>query len=417
MPTLVSLWIALAAAAPEPAHVIVIDGATRAECYVPTRAITKGPLSHWFGYYDKEQFDPTGRYVLGQAIDHDSELPSPTDAVQLGMVDLADGDKWIPLGATTTAWSWQQGCMLQWLPGWENKVIYNERQNDRFVAVVLDVKTGQRRVLPRAIYSVSPDGKWATSLNFSRLYAVRPGYSYIGVTDHSEGEMHPDDDGLYVMNLATGDARLIVTLDQLRNFERAPEEGEGIHWINVMLFNANSTRICFLHRWVLPDRRGWVSRFLTVNPDGSDLYIINDHRRFSHLIWRDEAHILAWSLEPEEEGMRFHLYTDRTQRYETIGWPELSVDGHCTYSPDKQWILTDTYPSRETGMQSLMLFRPSDRKLVHLGKFHHDPKTRGEWRCDLHPRWDREGRFVCIDSSLSGQRQMYLLDVSGIVKP
>ena len=34
----------------------------------PVRAITKGPQYHWFGYYDKLQFDPTSRYVLGNEV-------------------------------------------------------------------------------------------------------------------------------------------------------------------------------------------------------------------------------------------------------------------------------------------------------------------------------------------------------------
>ncbi len=29
--------------------------------FPPTRAITRGPRKHWFGYYDKLQFDPTSR--------------------------------------------------------------------------------------------------------------------------------------------------------------------------------------------------------------------------------------------------------------------------------------------------------------------------------------------------------------------
>ena len=36
------------------------------ETFVPTRAITRGPRNHWFGYYDKREFDPTNRYVLCQ---------------------------------------------------------------------------------------------------------------------------------------------------------------------------------------------------------------------------------------------------------------------------------------------------------------------------------------------------------------
>ena len=37
------------------------------------------------------------------------------------MVDLAEGDRWIELGASR-AWNWQQGCMLQWAPGTQSEV-------------------------------------------------------------------------------------------------------------------------------------------------------------------------------------------------------------------------------------------------------------------------------------------------------
>ena len=32
----------------------------------PVRVITRGPKHHWFAYYDKLEFDPTGRYCLGR---------------------------------------------------------------------------------------------------------------------------------------------------------------------------------------------------------------------------------------------------------------------------------------------------------------------------------------------------------------
>ena len=35
------------------------------------RPITHGPRYHWFGYYDKRQFDPSSRYILGMAVDFD----------------------------------------------------------------------------------------------------------------------------------------------------------------------------------------------------------------------------------------------------------------------------------------------------------------------------------------------------------
>src|SRR5215510_14516836 len=86
------------------------------ETLPPVRAITRGPAFHWFGYYDKLQFDPTNRLALGVEGAFEHRLPDPADKIKIGMVDLTDNDRWIELGESS-AWSWHQTCMLQWLPG------------------------------------------------------------------------------------------------------------------------------------------------------------------------------------------------------------------------------------------------------------------------------------------------------------
>lgn len=50
----------------------------------PIRAITRGPKYHWFGYYDKLQFDPSSRYVLGMEVDFEHRSPRPDDVIRLG---------------------------------------------------------------------------------------------------------------------------------------------------------------------------------------------------------------------------------------------------------------------------------------------------------------------------------------------
>jgi len=43
------------------------------------------------------------------------------------------------------------------------------------------------------------------------------------------------------------------------------------------------------------------------------------------------------------------------------------------------------------------------------------PKYTGEWRCDNHPRFSRDGKLVTVDSPHGGNgRQIYLIDISSI---
>ena len=72
------------------------DEPARAGPGVTLRAITRSPNKfHWFGYYDKQQFDPTGRFVLGMEVDFEHRSPRPDDRIRVGMVDLQEGDRWI----------------------------------------------------------------------------------------------------------------------------------------------------------------------------------------------------------------------------------------------------------------------------------------------------------------------------------
>ena len=130
----------------------------------PVRVITDGPRHHWFGYYDKLQFDPSSRFVLGMSVPFEHRSPTADDDITIGMVDIEDHDRWIDLGQSS-AWNWQQGCMLQWLPGSTSKVLWNDRSADRFVCHILDVKTRESQTIPHPVYSVSPDGQMRCGQN------------------------------------------------------------------------------------------------------------------------------------------------------------------------------------------------------------------------------------------------------------
>jgi Tol biopolymer transport system component len=134
----------------------------------------------------------------------------------------------------------------------------------------------------------------------------------------------------------------------------------------------------------------------------------------SHFDWRDDKTILAWSR-TREEGDHFYLFDVDSNKTTVVGEGILTRDGHCSYSPDRKWILNDTYPD-QSRMQTLMLYSPTDGKRIDIGRFYLPSELKGPFRCDLHPRWNRDGTKVCVDSAHSGKRQLYTLDVGHITQ-
>jgi hypothetical protein len=379
----------------------------------PMRVITRGPRRHWFGYYDKLQFDPTGRYCLGMEVDFEHRSPRPDDVIQIGMVDLKDNDRWIELGKST-AWCWQQGCMLQWVPGSKTTVLWNDRDNDRYVCRILNVQSRELRTIPHPIYALSPDGKLAIAPDFRRLADVRPGYGYNGISDPNAEKSAPDDTGIFRIDLESGRQELILTVADVVRFGRAlPSMKETKHWFNHLLLSPDGSRFVFLHRWKVGTGRE--TRMLTAALDGSDLRVVDDNGLTSHFIWRDPKHLLAFSKQPAH-GSRFYLFEDRTGgSIEAVGPDVMTQDGHCTYVPGGEWILNDTYPDAHR-RQNPYLYHVKTGRKIPLGHFVSPPPYTGEWRCDTHPRVSPAGRTVVIDSPAGETgRQLHLIDISRIV--
>ena len=389
-----------------------------AEKLPPVRQLTKGPKFHWFGYYDKFQFSADDRFVLGNEVAFEGRSPTADDRIKVGMVDLEDHDRWSELGETR-AWNWQQGCMLQWLPGSKDEVVWNDREGDRFVTRVMNIKTRKVRTLPSPSYNFSPDGKWSIAPDFRRLNDCRPGYGYAGLPDPNRESSAPEDAGIWRMEMASGKTKLLFSFaDAVKLPYTGKKESEFLpgakHWFNHLLFNPDGTRFFFLHRWRNPGETPFHTRAFTCDVEGKEWFCIDPYGATSHFIWRDPSHIMAWAWHPSH-GERFYLYEDRTSNVEVVGLDDMTQNGHNTYLPgtDNQWVLNDTYPDAQRN-QHPYLYHIKSRRKVPLGHFRSPPEYTGEWRCDTHPRASRNGKWVCIDSPHQGGRQMFLIDLKGL---
>ena len=81
--------------------------------------------------------------------------PTPNDAIDLGVLIPSESFRFERF-ASTTAWCWQQGTMLQWIPKREDTVVYNDRRNNQFVSVVRDLQRRHETTLDRALYAGDP---------------------------------------------------------------------------------------------------------------------------------------------------------------------------------------------------------------------------------------------------------------------
>lgn len=408
-----------------------------AQLELPAVPITQGPQRHWFGYYDKQQISADGRYALGMQVDAQYRSPTADDVLRIGMVDLQHEYQWTTLGESR-AWGWQQGCMLQWVPGSSEEVLWNDRiatdqAEAQYVTRLLNINTRQERTLPRATYTVSPDGQFAMSADFARIDNMRLGYGYKGGTDPFVDQKAPKEGGIHRMNLATGQSTLVVSLHDIAQL---PHQGTSIadrwHYFNHLLVSPDSQRFIFLNRYrdfaLTPEmkaeedayskyvRGNYTTRMFTADVDGGDIYELDQSGRTSHFIWRDPEHVLAWTKYQDEHG--FFLFKDQSREVEWIGKDVMTENGHQTYLPhtNNAWILNDTYPDKKDRKQTLYLYHVPTGKKVVLGRFYQPPESHGEWRCDLHPRFSVDGRTVIFDSTHGGNgRQMYAIDISSIV--
>ncbi len=377
------------------------------------KAVTQTPKHHFFGYYDKSPWNKSGTILLGHEADFNDRPPDAGDRIRIGIVHLNEGNRFQPL-AESYAWNWQQGAMLQWHPkDPENMFLHNDRRGDKFVGIVRDTYGREITAYNHPIYAVTPDGKQAYSLNFARLHNHRPGYGYAGLIDPWHDDPHPVNDGIYSIDLQSGESRLLVSLHQLAQMNPKPEMQGVYHWVNHIQVSRNGKRFAFFHIWRTSDT-GWSVRLYIANRDGSGLHCLLDTKMISHYDWLGDDNILVWARWPDR-GDRFLLCNIYSGEVRIIGEDVLNEDGHCSFSPDRKWVLNDTYPD-EYDMRTLMLYNWHDNKRIDLARLY-SPKERwwGEIRCDLHPRWSRDGRQVCIDSVHSGERQMYVVDMENIV--
>ena len=396
--------------------------ASAAELRVEVEQVTTGPKHHFFGYIGHVRTIPwneSGRYIVALRTDFQDRMPTSADKADVILIDTSNNDR-ARVVDQTRAWNFQQGTMLYWNPAKpETQFFFNDRDpatNKTFV-VLFDISKGEHGERIREYrYADSPignsgvaqNGGYFLGLNYARLARLRPVTGYPGTWDWTAQEKHPENDGIFRVNVDTAAMELIVSFQQLRDAIRRthPHVDDTALFINHTLWNRDDNRIYFYARG------GWEPRIknrinvpFTIRPDGSDL---TQQKVFigGHPEWESGPRMIGVVDEAQV------IYdTDRQEIVDTLGDPAIfPVPGaDIALSPDGTWFVNGY---REKGHNRYVLFRRSDAAYIRTRSFDQHGQVNGELRNDPAPCWNRDGTqilFPAFADDAEHTRQLFRL--------
>lgn len=362
---------------------------------------------YFFGYYDKSPWNSTGDLILCMQVKNTWNDSEPLESADILIINTVS--KSVKKVATTKCWNVQQGCMAQWLgPDFKSKILYNDVRDGKYCSIILNIETMSEQQLPIPCYSVSSDGKTALSLDFSRLHNLRLGYGYAAIPEKTKGINLPDSTAIWKLDIDTCTITELLKYTDFANFKPRPEmyDIESIHKVNHIMISPNGKRFIVLYRWFYKGRK--YSRLITCDLDGSNMYLLSDDDVVSHCYWKNDYEILAFERK-KREGLGYYLMKDRTDSYIHL-WPQLTNDGHPSYSAvDSNLVVTDTYPNRYRMSEIKILNENGNIKTI--ARVYNPFKYDNETRCDLHPRWKRDGTAICFDAAFEGRRGLYIINL------
>ena len=346
----------------------------------------------YFGYYDKSPVNSSGTLAAFLRIKDGSK---ETEAADVCIYDLLS--KAVKVVGHTNTWNWQQGCMLQWVD--DNTLSFNSYDNGQYVATKVDINLQETTNTEKAVYFYNHSFTKYLSLNFYRLDLYAKGYGYPYQVD----SMDIDKDGIWEVDVKGNSSTLILSLKDVMAHE-AKDYMECQHYINHVAYCLDERYIIFIHRWQVKGGE-FVSRLIKYDIENDVMVTLLDNGHVSHYCWKsaDELLIYATNRKGEKGYMSVNILTGETKMME--GLPD--EDGHPSYSKDGKWILTDTYPNHGR-KQYLFLFNVADKKLMKLDTLHSPIRYFNENRCDLHPRWSTDNKYICVDNTATGLRSLKL---------
>lgn len=408
--------------------------------------------ANWFGYYNYDVLSQDKSKMLCNRADFDGRALSADDTIELGYYDLPTGE-WHYID-TTDSFNWQQGAMLQWVPGSDEWVAYNISDKKDYRAVLYNIVTREKKNIDFPIYGLTPDGKYSISLDYKRSYWCRA-YHYQPIADSAYDVRVAEEDGIFRVNLENNTVERIIAIEDIIATDSTNDFKDAKHWLEHIMISPEGKRIAFLHRFSYGT--GYNTRLVLSDIDGKNIQVISGWKNFdwSHFGWNGDdafaiytvkrsdivaayaknmqkksgmkrnvisfAHKILKTIIPKKAINRMKGSASYYQYYSFNGKefvlernfdiPLFDIDGHPSFVQGvNQYMITDSYPDAEQ-YQRLIAYNTKSEKGILLGRFFAYYKGNPA-SCDLHPKLSRDGEYLAVDTAFSRWHKMLLFKIN-----
>lgn len=347
----------------------------------------------FYGYYDKS---PESE---GKVLFH--EMQSDEKSVKIIVENAINGEEKVI--AQTTAFNWQMGARAIWID--DDIVSYNDFDGEKYVCKWFSLsKNHVVKAFDKPLQDYK-GGNYFLGVNYQRLRSYAKEYAYYCLPEMSESEYDDyEHDGIWKVDVNTREMNLVLSIAEILKFEHIDRFDKGKHFLNHIMMSPNGSSFIFIHRYYV--NRVRYDRLMFY--DFKQLKVLMNERIQSHYCWLDDTNVFGYG---EYEGKRsfnaINVKTGVVTKHEKLT-AKHPRDGHPTVFGD--WIGIDDYPDL-CRMQPMIAYNYKTKEIKFLGEFYHDLKHKEYNRCDLHPRFSKDGSRIYIDTIYSGKRELVMLNV------
>ena len=386
------------------------------------RQLTHGPKTHFFGYIGHAGNVPwsgDGRYIVALRTDWKDELPGVDDSAEVVLIDTIQGDKVVAVDRSR-AWNPQQGTMLYWNPKEpDTQLFFNDRdpKTGKVFCVLYDVRERRRirefkfEKTPVGNGGVAQKGGYFFGINYARMARLRAVTGYAGAWDWTKGVAHPEDDGIFRIDVETGEQRLIASFQAIAGevqrklgIEKVPHL-----FINHTLANRENDRVFFFARGGWDGNSGRkVNVGFVMRPDGTGLKPLKQHIG-GHPEWAEGNRMIG-----RHKDRQIIFDVDKDEIVGQLGDPTIfpNPEGDIALSPDAKWFVNG-WKDRKKEAMFYSILRRGDGMHLRTKGFNIGKYQSGDLRQDPSPCWNRSGDQILVPrvEKDGKSRQLFIISI------